>query len=108
MELRAKGFTGYRLHRQDVPGNPDIVFFGAKRAIFVNGCFWHGHTCRVGVRRPLSNRDYWLPKIAKTQERDKKNSAILIEQGWKVLTIWECEIKDRAALSERLNKFIKS
>lgn len=106
MALRAQGHIGYRLHRKEVPGNPDIVFLGAKRAIFVNGCFWHGHNCKVGLRRPRTNQDYWIPKIRRTQERDCRNLTALVEQGWKVLVVWECEIKDHVTLSKKLSDFM--
>ena len=104
--LRELGFTGYRLHRNDLPGQPDIVFIGRRKAIFVHGCFWHGHDCKVGRREPKSNRDYWLPKIARTRQRDTKNLAELFHLKWDVLTIWECELRDPEILATKLASFI--
>jgi|SRR5579859_5753281 len=92
--LRELGYSGYRLHRKDLPGKPDIAFIGRKKAILVHGCFWHGHDCREGQRRPKSKQDYWLPKISRTQERDAAHLAALENSGWSVLVLWECELKD--------------
>jgi DNA mismatch endonuclease, patch repair protein len=102
-----RGFApGYRLHRKDVPGNPDIAYLGRKQAIFVHGCFWHGHDCARGARIPKANADYWRAKIARNRARDDQHRARLAEQGWRVLTIWECELKDNAALEKRLRDFL--
>ena len=68
---------GYRLHRKDVPGNPDIAYIGRKRAIFVHGCFWHGHDCPRGARSPKANADYWRAKIARNVARDAAHQATL-------------------------------
>ena len=103
--LRAAGFTGYRLHRTDLPGTPDIAFIQKKRVIFVQGCFWHGHDCREGSRRPRSRQDYWLPKIAGNQLRDERHRSALNALGWDVLTIWDCETSDDS-LMERLVAFV--
>lgn len=105
--LRSLGFTGYRIHRKDLPGKPDVAFFARKQAIFVHGCFWHGHACKEGVRKPKSNADYWLPKIAGNQERDARHLAEL-SRGWQVLTVWECELREPNALSARLSAFMAS
>lgn len=103
--LRQAGFTGYRLHRRDLPGKPDIAFIGRKKAILVHGCFWHGHDCREGLRRPRARQDYWLPKISGNQARDERHQANMIAQGWSVLVVWECEISD-PALPQRLASFV--
>ena len=103
--LRQAGFTGYRLHRRDLPGKPDIAFIGRKKAILVHGCFWHGHDCREGVRRPRARQEYWLPKISGNQIRDKRHEASLRSLGWSVLVVWECETSD-AALPQRLALFV--
>lgn len=92
----------YRLHRKDLPGNPDIVMPGRKLAIFVHGCFWHGHDCARGARVPKANRDYWLAKVARNRARDAKAAEALRADGWAVETVWECELKDAARLSDRL------
>ena len=98
--------TGYRLNRADIPGKPDIAFIGARLAIFVHGCFWHGHDCRRGARAPKDNADYWAAKIARNRARDAENLRKLDALGWRALTIWECELKDAAALRDRLAAFV--
>jgi len=92
----------YRLHRKDLPGNPDIVMPGRRLAVFVHGCFWHGHDCARGARVPKQNRDYWLAKVGRNRARDEVSTAALGAAGWRVETIWECEMKDEAALTTRL------
>ncbi|MCB1540023.1 MAG: DNA mismatch endonuclease Vsr [Rhodoblastus sp.] len=96
---------GYRLHRKDVPGNPDIAFVGAKKAIFVHGCFWHGHDCRRGARVPKTNADYWQAKIGRNRARDARHLEDLAALGWRALVVWECELADEAALAARLRAF---
>ena len=97
--LRDAGFPGYRLHWRidDDEGRyvcrPDITYPGRKLAIFVHGCFWHGHNCKRGRREPKQNADYWREKIARNKARDKSNATALIKLGWRVVTVWECEIK---------------
>lgn len=105
--VRDLGFPGYRIHRTDVLGVPDLVFVGRKLAIFVNGCFWHAHACPIGLRRPKSNLDYWLPKLERTQARDKKNIDALTELGWRVLVVWECELRDLKVARKKLEKFLR-
>lgn len=104
--LRCLGYTGYRIHRKELPGKPDIAFVGRKKAIFIHGCFWHGHGCKEGLRRPKSNQGYWLPKIECNRTRDTEHQSELIRLGWSVLTIWECELLDTHRLSERLAVFL--
>ncbi|GGE53100.1 very short patch repair endonuclease [Agaricicola taiwanensis] len=103
--LRRAGFVGYRLHRPDLPGRPDIAFIKWKKAIFVHGCFWHGHNCKTGTRKPDSHQDYWLPKIEGNRQRDLRDVAALAGAGWNVMTVWECEIRD-PFLSDRLTNFL--
>ena len=100
--LRALGFTGYRLDRKDLPGRPDIAFLSRRIAIFVHGCFWHGHDCKRGARVPKENRDYWLAKIGRNRARDRASLEALDQKGWRVLVVWECESRDAEALSARL------
>ena len=88
----------YRLQRKDLPGKPDIVLSGRKLAIFVHGCFWHGHDCARGSRVPKANRDYWLGKVARNRARDVETRAKLEAMGWRVLVVWECGLKDEAEL----------
>ncbi|MFV0281031.1 MAG: very short patch repair endonuclease [Rhodoblastus sp.] len=98
---------GYRLHRKDVPGNPDVAYIGAKKAIFVHGCFWHGHDCKRGARKPRTNADYWAAKIARNRARDRKHLEELAQRGWRALVVWECELAAAAALKARLRAFIE-
>ncbi len=97
---------GYRLHRKDIPGNPDIAYVGRRRVIFVHGCFWHGHDCARGARMPKANADYWRAKIARNRARDAVNESRLRDLGWRALTVWECELKDAAALGVKLRSFL--
>ena len=106
--LRELGITGYRLHRKDLPGKPDLAWIGRRLAVFVHGCFWHGHDCAEGIRKPKSNRDYWIPKICRNQQRDAKNIVSLHEAGWSVLVIWDCEISKKDHLSKKLQRFLSS
>jgi DNA mismatch endonuclease (patch repair protein) len=92
----------YRLDRKDLPGRPDIVMPGRKLAVFVHGCFWHGHDCTRGARVPKANRDYWTAKIARNRARDIDACAQLEALGWRVQVVWECDLKDAAALKQRL------
>jgi len=92
----------YRLHRKDLPGSPDLAMAGRRLAIFVHGCFWHGHDCPRGARVPKANRDYWLAKLGRNTARDARNRADLAAAGWRVETVWECEMKDETALRTRL------
>ena len=101
--LRKLG-VGYRLHRADLPGKPDIAMSGRKLALFVHGCFWHGHDCARGARMPKTNRAYWQAKIAKNRARDAEHRVALDAKGWRAVTLWECELKDEAALEARLQE----
>lgn len=95
----------FRLHRTDLAGTPDLAFIAMKKAIFVHGCFWHGHGCKRSTL-PVTRADYWQEKVRRTMERDKKNRAMLISQGWRVLELWECKLADRAALEDILLEFL--
>jgi len=96
----------YRLHAKGLPGKPDIVMAGRRLVVFVHGCFWHGHDCARGARVPKANRDYWLGKVARNRARDVETCAKLEAAGWRVETVWECELKDRPALEARLRNLI--
>jgi DNA mismatch endonuclease (patch repair protein) len=96
----------YRLHRKDLPGNPDVVMPGRRLALFVHGCFWHGHDCARGSRAPKQNADYWQAKIGRNRARDTASTAALRAAGWRVETIWECEMKDETALTARLRALL--
>ena len=101
--LFAEGFR-YRKNVKDLPGCPDIVLPKYKTVIFVNGCFWHKHDCPRFVW-PSSNEQYWVPKITGNVERDLKNHQLLKEQGWKVIIVWECELK-KNMFGETIGKLI--
>ena len=104
--LHGMGYR-YRLHRKDLPGRPDIALGPRRKAIFVHGCFWHGHDCPKG-RLPKSRLDYWQPKVDKNRERDRTKEEQLKSVGWSVLTIWQCETKDLETLAARLQDFVDS
>lgn len=97
----------YRLHRKDLPGKSDLVFPARKKIIFVDGCFWHGHDCPRGARVPKTNVDYWRRKIDRNRERDAENLKALRQDGWDLLTIWECELGDDANVLWRLMRFLE-
>ena len=105
--IHSMGFR-YRLHRVDLPGRPDIVFPSKRKIILVHGCFWHGHSCSRGRRTPKSNVEYWREKISKNLKRDNRNLQLLAENGWRVLIVWECELKNVDELAIRLSTFLQS
>jgi len=92
----------FRLHRNDLPGRPDLAFPRSKTALFVHGCFWHSHDCRWGLVAPKTNSDFWAEKRRQTVERDKRNICDLYDRGWRSCVIWECETRDQDLLTERL------
>jgi DNA mismatch endonuclease (patch repair protein) len=95
----------FRLHRADLPGKPDIVFPSRRKAIFVNGCFWHAHGCRIG-QPPRSRLDFWRPKLERNSARDRQNAESLRSLGWSVLTVWQCEIQSKTKLRRSLLSFL--
>lgn len=95
----------YRLYVKKLPGRPDIVFPSKRKAIFVHGCFWHGHGCCKG-RAPKSRQEYWEPKLKANKERDEAQVLALQALGWTVLTVWQCESRDRDALRKQLIGFV--
>ena len=98
----------YRLHRKELPGSPDIVMAGRRLALFVHGCFWHGHDCRRGDRPPKANASYWSAKIARNRARDARVQDELRTRGWRPEVIWECELKDAEALQARLGTLLQA
>lgn len=104
--LHAKGYR-FRLHVDHLPGKPDLVFAGRRKVIFVHGCFWHGHQCSRGSRTPKTNRDYWMKKISRNVARDAANKSALRRLGWRVLTIWECDLKKLARVKGKAIRFLK-
>ena len=98
----------FRLHRRDLPGTPDIVLAGRRKIVEVRGCFWHRHpdpACRNAVL-PKVRAEWWAAKLARNVERDERNLAALQDAGWSVLVLWECEVRDEAALAARLRSFL--
>ena len=96
----------FRLQRKDLPGKPDIVLPRFKTAIFVHGCFWHRHPNCKRATTPTSNTDYWDKKFARTTARDAKNRKELESLGWRVLIVWECELKNAEALRNKIKDFL--
>lgn len=103
--LHSSGYR-YRLHEKGLAGTPDIVFRGRRKVVFINGCFWHSHDCSNGRRSPKSNQAFWSAKRQGTRERDASAVKILEASGWKVLVIWECELKDAELLLRTLQEFL--
>jgi len=104
--LHHQGYR-FRIHRNDLPGKPDIVLTKYKKVIFVHGCFWHGHIKCNRSKRPTTNIKFWHNKIEKNIERDKTSIADLKKLGWLVLVIWTCEIRDRDLLKYKLIAFLE-
>ena len=102
--LHGLGFR-FRLHRRDLPGTPDIVFPSRRKAIFVNGCFWHAHGCRIG-RPPKSRPEFWLPKLQRNRLKDARDRRGMRGLGWGVLTIWQCQTGSQNRLESRLLSFL--
>jgi len=92
--LRAAGI-GYRLGGCGLPGRPDVVMKGRGVALFVHGCFWHGHDCPRGARKPQNNADYWTAKIERNRARDVRVATTLTASGWRVMTVWECRLREQ-------------
>jgi len=104
--LRSHRFR-FELHRDDLPGKPDVVLTRHRAVIFVHGCFWHGHRCKGG-RRPRSNVDYWHAKLDKNKKRDSQNARQLRRLGWKRVVVWACQLKDLDRLYTRLINLLES
>lgn len=91
--LHARGLR-FRLHDRRLPGTPDLVFGAKRAAVFVHGCFWHGHDCPLGVR-PRTNAGFWSEKIERNRSRDAEAVTHLFTLGWRVATVWECALRGR-------------
>lgn len=102
--LHARGWR-YRLHDRKLPGSPDLVFPRLRKVVFVHGCFWHGHECKLG-RPPSSRSEYWIPKIKANLERDERALGNLRELGWDAAVVWQCETKDRDTLLHKIESFL--
>src|SRR5690349_5159416 len=97
----------YRLHGRKLPGRPDLVFARRRMVIFVHGCFWHRHgsaRCRL-ARLPKSRLDFWLPKLEGNRQRDRRNESALRRAGWRILVVWECQLRDTVSLARRVRRF---
>lgn len=97
----------YALHRSDLPGRPDLVFPSRSKVIFVHGCFWHGHRCRYG-RLPKSRQYYWKPKIEANKHRDRRQRQELMRQGYRVLVLWQCQLKKPEWIRLRIANFLEA
>jgi DNA mismatch endonuclease (patch repair protein) len=104
--LHANGYR-YRLHSHILPGRPDLVFPGRKKVVFIHGCWWHGHDCARGSRIPKTNIDYWTKKVVRNRARDLASRKQLQSAGWRVLALWECELRDEASVLKRLVRFLR-
>ena len=100
--LFEKGFR-YRKNDKRLPGRPDIVLPKYKTIIFIHGCFWHGHHCKA-AKLPETNKEFWENKINSNIERDKNNQLILGKLGWKIIIIWQCELKNKKIITEKLKE----
>lgn len=95
----------YRKNVKSLPGSPDIVLPKYKTVVFVHGCFWHGHDCKA-AKLPETRKEFWMDKIGKNKLRDQNNYDFLTESGWKVITVWQCELKNKTQQAERLERLI--
>jgi len=98
----------FRLHRRDLPGTPDLAFIARRRAIFVHGCFWHGHDHCPRATRPKGNAEFWRKKLDGNRARDARQTALLAQAGWTTLVIWECETKALPALEAKITSFLSA
>jgi DNA mismatch endonuclease, patch repair protein len=105
--LHARGYR-YRLHDKDLPGTPDLVFAGRRKALFVHGCFWHRHENCVLARMPKSRLEFWGPKLEGNRSRDVLKLRQLEELGWDVLVVWACELREVEVLTDRLERFLNT
>jgi DNA mismatch endonuclease (patch repair protein) len=103
-----KAGARYRLKSGHLPGRPDIIFPRLRIAVFVHGCFWHRHDCSLGNREPKSNVAFWRAKFDQNVSRDKRSTEALTEQGWTVVTIWECELTSRKHVADAVERLLAS
>lgn len=103
--LHSLGYR-FRLHRRDLPGCPDIVLPGRGVALFVHGCFWHLHRCKAGHNAPRTNAAYWHIKRERNRKRDRGNRRRLVRLGWRVVVVWECELRNVPVLKSRLSRLL--
>ena len=100
--------NGFRFRKNDkrYPGKPDVILPKFKTIIFIHGCFWHGHLCKAG-KLPETRKEFWTEKLQANKARDNQNIQELKKLGWKVLVIWQCEIKNKSVRSERLESLLE-
>jgi DNA mismatch endonuclease (patch repair protein) len=98
----------FALHRSDLPGKPDIVLPARGVIVFVHGCFWHGHGCARGKRKPATNASYWQAKVSRNRTRDYRTLAVLRRSGWRVLVVWECQTREPIKLAGRLLAYLET
>jgi DNA mismatch endonuclease (patch repair protein) len=103
--LHSLGYR-YRLHGRDVPGRPDLVFRSRRKVIFVHGCYWHMHSCRYGRVAPATNAQFWRDKRLGNVARDRRTLSRLHAMGWRVLVVWECQVRDDSRVGARLRRFL--
>lgn len=98
----------YRIHRKDLPGKPDMVFPAKHKVVFVHGCFWHCHGCKIagGTRTPAQNSEYWDAKLTRNRARDESNIKALAALGWKTAVFWECELQKPSNVTSKLRRFL--
>lgn len=104
--IHRMGFR-FRLHRKDLPGNPDIVLPRHRKVIFVHGCFWHGHKGCTRSNRPTTNKGFWNKKLDENIARDRRVQKALRRRGWKVLVVWECQTRQQDKLVSKLRGFLR-
>jgi DNA mismatch endonuclease (patch repair protein) len=104
--VHAMGYR-YRLHSKGLPGKPDLVFSGKRKVIFVHGCFWHRHMRCPKASTPKTRVDFWQEKFDANVARDKRTELALKKEGWSVLTVWQCELKDIQRLAKRFTDFLE-
>lgn len=98
----------YRLHVSELPGTPDLVFPSRNAVIFMHGCFWHRHEGCCLARLPKSRRDFWEEKLEKNRRRDERDQRLLADQGWRVLVVWECQLRDLEATGRVVQLFLEA
>ena len=104
--VHAMGYR-YRLHKKEIVGRPDLVFARRRKIIFVHGCFWHRHEGCKKASTPKTRPEFWQEKFDANVARDEQTERTLVGEGWKVLTIWQCELNDTERLTRRLNVFFE-
>jgi DNA mismatch endonuclease (patch repair protein) len=103
--VHSLGFR-YRLHVRTLPGSPDLVFPSKRKVVFVHGCFWHRHRCRLGKPTPSTRAAFWKAKLLRNVERDREVRAALKKADWKTLVVWQCHTRDTDRLASTLRRFL--